>query len=108
MLDALRKGASGWVAQLFIAVLVISFAIWGVADVFRGFRADTVATVGKADISINDFGRQYDFAKRQLGEQLGQPVTDDQARLFQLPQQVLGRLVADATLNDAGRRMGLG
>ena len=50
MLDALRKGASGWVAQLFIAVLVISFAIWGVADVFRGFRADTVATVGKADI----------------------------------------------------------
>jgi len=108
MLDALRKGASGWLAQLFIAILVISFAIWGVADVFRGFRADTVATVGKTDVTINDFARQYDFAKRQLGQQLGQPVNDDQARLFQLPQQVLGRLVADATLNDAARRMGLG
>jgi peptidyl-prolyl cis-trans isomerase D len=68
MLDALRKGASGWLAQLFIAVLVISFAAWGIADVFRGFRADTVATVGKTDISINDFARQYDFAKRQLSQ----------------------------------------
>jgi peptidyl-prolyl cis-trans isomerase D len=108
MLDALRRGASGWIAQLFIAVLVISFAIWGVADVFRGFHADAVATVGRTDISINDFARQYDFAKKQLGQQLGQPVNDDQARLFQLPQQVLGRLVADATLDDGAHRMGLG
>src|SRR5579871_3373365 len=108
MLDALRRGASGWIAQLFIAVLVISFAIWGVADVFRGFHADAVATVGRTDISINDYARQYDFAKKQLGQQLGQPVNDEQARLFQLPQQVLGRLVADATLDDSARHMGLG
>lgn len=30
MLDALRKGAGGWLAQLFIAVLVVSFGVWGV------------------------------------------------------------------------------
>jgi peptidyl-prolyl cis-trans isomerase D len=110
MLDALRKGASGWVAQLLITLLVVSFGIWGVAsrDVFSGFRGDVVASVGGTDIYKNDFLRQYDFDKRQLGQQLGQPVTDDQARMFQLPQHVLGRLVADATLDDAARRMGLG
>ena len=36
MLDALRRGATGWMAKLLFALLVLSFAIWGVADVFRG------------------------------------------------------------------------
>lgn len=108
MLDALRKGAGGWVAQLFIAALVISFAVWGVSDVFTGFRSDTVASVGGTDISIAQFQRQYDTAKRQFSQQIGQPITDEQARAFGLPQQVLGRLISDATLNDAARSLGLG
>ena len=110
MLDALRKGAGGWLSQLLITLLVVAFGIWGVAsrNVFSGFRSDIVASVGSTDITKNDFARRYEIAKRQLGQQLGQAVTDDQARLFQVPQQVLGSLVRDATLNDAARRMGLG
>ena len=109
MLDALRKGATSWLAQLLIALLVVSFAIWGVAsqDIFSGFRGDVVATVGGADIYRNDFARQYDFAKRQLSQQFGQPISDEQARLFRIPEQVLGQLVAEATLNDAASGWGL-
>jgi peptidyl-prolyl cis-trans isomerase D len=108
MLDALRKGAGGWLAQLMIAALVIAFAIWGVSDVFTGFRSDTLATVGRTSISIADFQRQYDTAKRQFGQQIGQPITDDQARMFGIPQQVLSQLVSNATLDDAARTLGLG
>jgi peptidyl-prolyl cis-trans isomerase D len=110
MLDALRKGAGGWISQLLITLLVVAFGVWGVAsrNVFSGFRSDIVASVGSTDIYKADFARRYEMAKRQLSQQLGQPVNDDQARLFQLPQQVLGSLVRDATLNDAARRMGLG
>ena len=46
MLDALRKGAGTIVAKLFIALLVLSFAVWGVADMFKGFGQNVVATVG--------------------------------------------------------------
>jgi peptidyl-prolyl cis-trans isomerase D len=108
MLSALRRGASGWLAQLFIAVLVISFGVWGVADIFTGFRSDTVATVGKTDITIVEFQRQYEAATRELSKQFGQQLTNEQARAFGVPQQVLGRLVAEATLNDAARSLGLG
>ena len=77
MLDALRKGASGWLAQLLIAILVISFGVWGVAsrDVFSGFRSDIVASVGGTDIYKSDFARQYDLEKRRLGQRLGQAQT---------------------------------
>ena len=108
MLDLLRKGAGGWLAQLFIALLVVSFAVWGVSDIFNGFRSDTVATVGGTDITIQQFNREYELAKRQLGQQLQQPITEEQARLFGLPSQVLSRLVGDATLNDEAGTLGLG
>jgi peptidyl-prolyl cis-trans isomerase D len=91
-----------------IAALVIAFAVWGVSDVFTGFRSDTVAKVGRTSISIADFQRQYDTAKRQFGQQIGRPITDDQARVFGIPQQVLSQLVSNATLDDAARSLGLG
>jgi peptidyl-prolyl cis-trans isomerase D len=108
MLGALRKGAGGWLAQLFIALLVVSFAIWGVSDIFSGFRSDTIATVGGTDISVQEFARQYEQAKRQIAQRLGQPLTDQQAQLFGVPSQVLSRLVTDATLNDEASSFGLG
>ncbi|MCP4383900.1 MAG: peptidylprolyl isomerase [Hyphomicrobiales bacterium] len=108
MLNALRKKAGSWVAQLFIALLVLSFAVWGVADIFTGFRADTVATVGDASVSSQRFNREYQLAKRRFSQQLRQPITDQQARAFGLPNQVLGRLVAEAALNDQAMGMRLG
>ncbi|MBN8996975.1 MAG: SurA N-terminal domain-containing protein [Rhizobiales bacterium] len=108
MLDALRKGAGGWLAQLMIAALVIAFAVWGVSDVFTGFRGDTVATIGRTSITIPEFQRQYETTKRQFSQQIGQPITDEQARMFGIPQQVLSQLVSSATLDDAARSLGLG
>ena len=108
MLDKLRKASSGWVAQLLIALLVVSFAVWGVSGFFTGFNADVVATVGNTEVTVRQFARNYEASLRQLSQQLGQQITPEQAQMFGLPQQVLGRLVADATLTDEARRMGLG
>ncbi len=59
MLDALRKGAGTWVAKIFLVLLVLSFAAWGIADVFRGFQTTTAAKVGDAEVSLIDFERSY-------------------------------------------------
>jgi peptidyl-prolyl cis-trans isomerase D len=108
MLDSLRKGATSWVAQIFIVLLVLSFAVWGISDIFRGFRSNSVAQVGSTNVSIEDFARQYDFALRQVSQQMGQQITRDQAQAFGLPAQVLDRVVRDATLDNTARELGLG
>ena len=108
MLDALRKRSTGWVAQLLIGLLVLSFAVWGVSGFFTGIYANTIATVGKTDIEAASFARQYDQALQATTRQLGRPVTPDQAQLFGLPGQVLGRLISQATLDDTARQYGLG
>jgi peptidyl-prolyl cis-trans isomerase D len=108
MLDKLRKASNTWVAQVLIALLVVSFAVWGVSGFFTGFNQDVVAKVGDTEVTVSDFIRNYDQQMRALSQQLGQPVSPEQAQMFGLPQQVLGRLIADATLTDEARRMGLG
>jgi peptidyl-prolyl cis-trans isomerase D len=108
MLDNLRKYATGWVAQLFIGLLVLSFAVWGVSDIFTGFRSDAVAQVGSTDVTVVDFQRDYDLAIQNLSRQLGAPITQQQATQMGIPGQVLGRLVSQATLNEAAGNLGLG
>ncbi len=108
MLDTLRKYASGWVAQLLMAVLVLSFAVWGVADVFTGFQANSIAQVGSSQVSLQEFQRRYDVALQSLGARLGQTISPQQAIAFGVPNQILDQLVFEATLNDAASKMGIG
>ena len=53
MMDSIRSAASGWVAKVLIGLLVLSFAIWGVNDVFFGFRSEVLGLGGRP----RDFGR---------------------------------------------------
>jgi len=108
MLDALRKQTGSWIAQIFIGLLVLSFAVWGVSGFFTGFYADTIATVGKTEVSTTAFARGYDQAVQTMTRQTGRPITSEQAQLFGLPGQVLNRLVMQATLDDAAKEYGVG
>ena len=108
MLNSLRSYATSWVSQILIGLLVISFAVWGVSDIFTGFRGDAVAQVGSTDITVIDFQRDYDLAVQNLSRQLGQPINQQQAVQMGIPGQVLGRLISQATLDEAADRFGLG
>ncbi len=108
MLDNLRSVASGWISQLLLAILVVSFAVWGVADVFTGFGQNSVARVGSSEITSAEFQRRYRIASQSVLQQLGRTVTPEQLAQFGLPQQVLNQLVVEASFNDAAVRMGLG
>lgn len=108
MLDTLRRGAKTWVAKLLMALLVVSFGIWGIADVFRNFGTPTVAEVGDTKIELGEFQRVYQRQVQGFSRQLGQPIDAEMAAQFGIPQRVLNQLMADATLTDAARRYGLG
>jgi peptidyl-prolyl cis-trans isomerase D len=107
VLQALRKGAAGWVAKIFFALLVLSFAIWGIADVFRNFGSQVVAKVGGTEISVPEFRTAYLAEMRRQGDLRRRAVTAEEARAAGLGQQVLGNLVAEAALNDRATTLGL-
>ncbi|WP_409188621.1 SurA N-terminal domain-containing protein [Bradyrhizobium sp. RDM4] len=112
MLRGMRKASSNWVGKTIMAlvmgVLIISFGVWGIADIFRGFGQSTVAKVGHTEISLNEFRQIYTDRLQQIGRQVGRPLTPDQARAFGLDRQVLQQTIAEAALDEEARRLGLG
>jgi peptidyl-prolyl cis-trans isomerase D len=108
MLQTLRKGAASWVAKLFLGLLVISFAIWGIGDIFRGFGRHHLATVGSTEITIENFRQLYNQRLQTISRQIGRPVTPEQARSFGLDRQTLGEMVAEAVLDERAMQLGLG
>jgi peptidyl-prolyl cis-trans isomerase D len=88
-------------------VIAISFAIWGIGDIFRGFGRSTVAKIGSTEITVEQFRQIYNDRLQQLGRQLGRPITAEQARLLRLDQQLAGQLIAEAALDQRARQMRL-
>lgn len=108
MLDALRKSTGGWIAKIFIALLVLSFAVWGIADIFGGYGRETLISVGDTRISAEEYRMEVDREVQMLGQQMGQPLSLQQARQFGVDNRVMSRLVTEAILDENARNLGLG
>jgi peptidyl-prolyl cis-trans isomerase D len=108
----MRKASSNWLGKIIMAtvmgVLIVSFGVWGIADIFRGFGQSTLAKIGRTEISAEQFRQIYTDKLQQMGRQFGRPLTMDQARAFGLDRQVLQQTIAEAALDEEARRMGLG
>jgi len=108
----MRKASSNWLGKIVMAtvmgVLIVSFGVWGIADIFRGFGQSTLAKVGHTEISTEQFRQIYTERLQQIGRQFGRPLTMEQARAFGLDRQVLQQTIAEAALDEEARRLGLG
>src|SRR5258707_14146160 len=75
MLRGMRKASSNWLGKIIMAVvmggLIISFGVWGIADIFRGFGQATLAKIGPTEISTEQFPQLYTEKLQQIGPQVG-------------------------------------
>ena len=79
MLRGIHKASSNWLGRVVMGVLLgliaISFGIWGIGDIFRGFGQSTVAKVGGAEIRVDQFRQLYQDRMQQIRRRIGRPVT---------------------------------
>ena len=79
MLRGIHKASSNWLGRVVMGVVLgliaISFAIWGIGDIFRGFGQSTVAKVGSTEIRVEQFRQLYHDRLQQLSRQIGRPIT---------------------------------
>ncbi len=111
MLTAIRTAYSKWLGRLVLTVimgvLIVSFAIWGIGDIFRGGINRTVATVGSTKISADEFRTGFNNELRRIQQQVRRPVTTEDARAFGLDRELLNRMIDEAALNQKAKSLGL-
>ncbi len=109
MLDAMRKRASSWFVRALLLVLIASFAVWGIGDMFLGRQdIEVAATVGDIEVPLREVDRVFENDRQALGQQLGVAIDRQQAAAFGLLNRSLQSVVARALVDQHRRDLGLG
>lgn len=108
MLTALRRFAGTWIAKILFAVLVISFAVWGIGDMVQGFGRDrAVARVAGEPIELEEAQLAVRREIQRLARQLGPSFEGDEAVRRAVAAQAVEALIAERALRAEARRLSL-
>ena len=100
MMNSMRKLAGGVVAKVLMLFLIVSFAIWGISDVFRDASGTDAAKVGNDSISVGEFTRQKESMQRRA-QAMGVKDMGSQLDMMVLRQMVQQRVVGQV-MQDMG------
>jgi len=106
MLQVLRNSVASIFAKILFGLLVLSFAIWGMGDIFSGgFFGNTVAKVGDVKIGANEVGLEFQREINNLRRR-GMDIDTERARQIGLLDRVVDTMVSragfDAEVMDLG------
>ena len=99
---AKAKQAAAWVLM---AMLIAGLGGFGVSNFGGGVTS--VGRVGTTEISTNDYARAFQQQLAAFSQQIGQPVTPQEAIAFGLDRQVLQGIITRTALDNEARRIGL-
>ena len=103
-----RKFVIKIVTFVLFGLLILSFAVWGIGDIFRGGgQAQVVAEIGGTTIGQRQFAEELSNEINSMSRRMGVQLTMDQARAFGIPQQVLERMITRAMLDEMSARLGM-
>ena len=96
------KEAAVWVMM---AMLIVGLGGFGVTSFSGGTTA--IGRVGDTEISTDDYARAFQAQVAAFSQQIGQPISSQEALAFGMDRQVLQGLVTRAALDNEAARVGL-
>lgn len=107
MIHFLRRAVKSLPAQILLGLLVVSFAVWGIGDVFTAGGPDAVATVGDTEVPAAEYADTLTRMQHRLSQQQGKAVPMNEIRSSGMADAALARLLRDAALADELARLGI-
>jgi peptidyl-prolyl cis-trans isomerase D len=108
MLQAIRSKAGSFVVKALFALLILTFAVWGIGDIFRTQSVDTVvATVGDHKIRADELQTAVRRALEQLSLRFGGAIDLQQAKQLGLVDQTLTQLIDRSLIDQEAARLQL-
>ncbi len=93
---------------MLFGMLIASFAVWGIGDIFRGAtQVRAVAEIGGDPILERDYTQALSREINRISRRLGGQLEMDQARAFGIPDQVLSQMIGRALFDRKAAELGL-
>jgi peptidyl-prolyl cis-trans isomerase D len=94
VLEAIRKHAKGWLAKVILALIAITFALFGVDSYMKSDSSGgLVAEVGKVGISSQELSREIKAQSDRMREALGPAFDPAVTETAEFRKQVLDNLI---------------
>lgn len=107
MMDKMRAASKSWVAAILIGFLILSFAIWGINDIFSARSTTTLAKVGDLELDYRTFEEEFSNKVRSQNNQLGTNLTLQEAREAGYDKVVLDDMIRDMAMLSEAQRQGI-
>ena len=112
MLTTLRNSSKNSILKIIfgtlLTILIISFGMWGTEDLVGVTqKQSTVATVGKIDISSQEFYSLYSRQTEEIRKLLGSSLDIKKSREFGYVDRALSSLINRALFNNEASELGL-
>ena len=112
MLTTLRNTSKNvilkFVLGTLLTILIISFAMWGTEDLVGiTKKQNTVASVGKLDVSAQEFYSLYSRQTEEIRKLLGASLDIKKSREFGYVDRALSSLINRALFNNEALELGL-
>lgn len=75
MLNTLRKSVTGPFVKILIGVLILSFAVWGIQDIFGNYKKTVAIEIDDYEISIDELVIEHNNQISAISSQLNKQIT---------------------------------
>lgn len=108
MFNNLRTSGHGILTRIMLIFIVLSFALWGIGDIFRSGGTDmTVATVGTVKVSMQEYAQAIKNRHEELRQRLGKMYNPELVKKLGIESQALEGIINRSLLHQEAIAQGI-
>lgn len=107
MLELMRRHARGWMVNVMIGAIAITFIFWGAGSFRRKNELNHVAIVNDQKISVAEYQEAYRTMSEQVRAQYREIWNDDLVQTLNLKERALQNLIDQRLVSQKAGRFGI-
>ncbi len=107
MLDIIRNLVSSIFGKILLAIMVLSFALWGVGDILSSGNSQLAAKVGNEKISLDEFYIKFQQTVRDYNQNTNSNLSLKEAYELKFHNLLLQDLIYSRMVNDYAKKRGI-
>lgn len=110
MLEKIREGSQGWLAQAILGIVILTFALAGVGSYLGNSSTPAAATVNGEEISRDELEQRYQNKRARMEQQYGQmfaQLAADESYMRTFRQSALDELIVEELEQQLAENLGL-
>ena len=107
MLDTLRKSVTGPFVKILIGILILSFAVWGIQDIFGNFKKTVAIEIDDYEVSLDQLVTEYNNQLSIISSQLEKQISLKESLELGIDEIAIENLIRKMVLQIEINKLGI-